>query len=98
MERKYKDLDVGRKENLISNFAVENMLLSLVTSLAGIFAAISTYMSYSSILTGNPHLITALVFIIFQSILASTNFIVMMMMKHFKSEYYLFTKAFAIIS
>jgi hypothetical protein len=74
------------------------MLLSLLTSLAGIFAAISTYMSYSSILTGNPHLITALVFIILQSIFAFTNFIVMVFMKQKKTEYYVFTKAFAIIS
>ena len=72
------------------------MLLSFISSLAGIFTAYSTYNSYSTILTEKPQLTAALVMIIFQSIFAVLNLIVMGYMWYAKLFNYKYTRPFII--
>jgi hypothetical protein len=78
-------------EASIEGYARGNLPLSTISSLAGIFAAYSTYHSYSNILVENPQLIAAIVMIGLQSFFTFINVIVMIMMWNLKLEAYVLT-------
>jgi hypothetical protein len=83
-------------ETLVKNFSRCDLPLSTLSSLAGIVSAYSMYKSYSGVLTDNSALITAIVFIILQSILTCTNLFVMVYMWWNKLYHYEYTMKFAV--
>jgi hypothetical protein len=81
---------------LIEGFAKGDLPVSTLSSLAGIFSAISLYISYSSILENDGRLTAAIVMIIFQAILSGINFFVMLYMWRCKLTNYSYTKSWTI--